>query len=191
MADAYAPILAEARAAVAAGTAVDEESLRARIRAVGGGAAAERRALEQLARIAAVRRARARLAEPPSSTAPQRAPRPRPALLRARPTISANMEVRREGGADAAVLAWEPAPGVESWEVRVSERPSSRGDYVVRETRTLPGTATSTEVPLGERPLRLHLLGRGRDGRLVRRAVVSALTRESWGERWQRRASAS
>ncbi|HSL63510.1 MAG TPA: hypothetical protein VK874_02535 [Gaiellaceae bacterium] len=191
MADPYAPILAEARAAAAAGTAVDEEALSARIRALGGGTAAERRALAQLGRIAAVRRARARLAEPPSATAPQRVPRPRPALLRARPTISANMEVRREGGADAAVLAWERAPGVESWEVRVSERPSSRGDYVVRETRTLPGTATSTEVPLGERPLRVHLLGRGRDGRLVRRAVVSALTRESWGERWQRRASAS
>jgi hypothetical protein len=39
--------------------------------------------------------------------------------------------------------------------------------------------------------VRVHLLGRGRDGRLVRRAIISALTREGWDERWQRRASAS
>jgi hypothetical protein len=37
----------------------------------------------------------------------------------------------------------------------------------------------------------VHLLGRGRDGRLLRRAVISALTRGAWGERWERRASAS
>lgn len=193
MPDAYAAILAEARAAVAAGRDPGADALAARIRAAGGSAAARRRALEQLERVVAVHRARARLAqEPAPRPAPQAAgPRARPALLRARPTISANMEVRREGDADAAVLAWDPAPGVAGWEVRLSERPTSRGDYVVRERRTLPGTATRTEVPLGARPLRVHLLGRGRDGRLVRRAVVSALTRESWGERWQRRASAS
>ncbi|HSC92179.1 MAG TPA: hypothetical protein VLB86_11045 [Gaiellaceae bacterium] len=188
--DAYAAIVAEARASVAAGRVPDEAALAGRIRAVGGPEAAERRALQQLERIAAVHRARTALGREPAPPA-RPAPRPRGPLLRPRPTISANMEVRREGDERSPVLAWDPAPGVASWEVRVSERPSGRGDYVVRETRMLPGTATATEVPLGERPLRLHLLGRGRDGRLLRRAVVSALTRESWGERWQRRASAS
>jgi hypothetical protein len=47
------------------------------------------------------------------------------------------------------------------------------------------------EVPLGPKALRVHLLGRGRGGKLVRRAVMSPLTPESWGERWQRRASAA
>jgi hypothetical protein len=47
------------------------------------------------------------------------------------------------------------------------------------------------EVPLGELPLRVHVLGHARDGRLVRRALISALTRDTWGDRWQQRASAS
>jgi hypothetical protein len=62
---------------------------------------------------------------------------------------------------------------------------------VVREERALAGPETSLELVLGETPLRVHLLGRGRDGRLVRRAIISALTRDGWNERWQRRASAS
>jgi hypothetical protein len=37
----------------------------------------------------------------------------------------------------------------------------------------------------------VHVLGRDRGGRLVRRAIVSGLTRESWADRWERRASAS
>jgi hypothetical protein len=37
----------------------------------------------------------------------------------------------------------------------------------------------------------MHLLGRANDGRLVRRAIVSALTVDNWNDRWQRRASAS
>jgi hypothetical protein len=47
------------------------------------------------------------------------------------------------------------------------------------------------ELALGVLPLRVHVLGRGRDGWLIRRAVVSGLTRESWDDRWQQRASAS
>ena len=66
-----------------------------------------------------------------------------------------------------------------------------RGDYVVREERTLPAAETTFEVELGDTPSRVHLLGRARDGRLVRRAIISALTAEGWDERWQRRASAS
>jgi hypothetical protein len=75
--------------------------------------------------------------------------------------------------------------------VRISERPDVRSDYAVRETRTLAGNVTRMELPLGELPLRVHILGRTRDGRLLRRAVISGLTREGWRDRWQRRASAS
>ena len=101
------------------------------------------------------------------------------------------MDVRRERRSDGFVLEWATEPKVVAWEVRVSERPDVRGDYTVREERSLPGDATSLELPLGDSPLRVHLLGRDRGGRLVRRAIVSALTRDGWGERWERRASAS
>jgi hypothetical protein len=98
------------------------------------------------------------------------------------------MEVRRDG---EAALVWDAVTAVAGWEVRISERPDARSDYVVRETLTLASAATRVELPLGETPLRVHVLGRSRDGRLLRRAVISGLTRASWGERWQRRASAS
>jgi hypothetical protein len=101
------------------------------------------------------------------------------------------MEVRRARSADGVVLSWDAAPAVTSWEVRFSERADARSEYVVRETLTLPGTATSVELALGELPRRMHLLGRANDGRLVRRAIVSALTQDNWDDRWQRRASAS
>jgi len=61
----------------------------------------------------------------------------------------------------------------------------------VRDTLSVPAAETTLELPLGDRSLRVHLLGRSRDGRLLRRAVISGLTREGWDERWQRRASAS
>ena len=98
------------------------------------------------------------------------------------------MDVRRDG---ETRLAWRAEPNVTAWELRISERPDPRGDYVVRESGELPGDATSIDVPLGATPLRVHLLGRDRGGRLVRRTIVSGLTRETWGDRWQRRASAS
>ena len=198
----HTTIIREARAHVAAGRDPNAEALAARIRAAArrerdAGDAdpaeidrAERRALKQLERIAAVQRARAALSREPAP-APQAAPRPRRTALKTRATITGNMEVRREGAGDAVVLRWDAAPAVASWEVRVSERPGARPEYVVRETRELPGDATEAELQLGERPLRVHLLGRGRDGRLVRRAIVSALTRENWRDRWERRASAS
>ena len=101
------------------------------------------------------------------------------------------MEVRRARGDGVIVLSWDAAPGVTGWEVRFSERADARSEYVVRETVTLPGTATSVELTLGVLPRRVHLLGRSNDGRLVRRAIVSALTQDNWDDRWQRRASAS
>jgi hypothetical protein len=175
-------ILQEARTAVAAGRPPDESVLRARLQAEGGDA----QSLERLERVLSVHRARA-LVEP--AVAPAPAPRaPVRAALRTKPTISANMEIRREPG---FAVAWDAVSSVAAWEVRISERPDVRADYVVRESLQLEPGVTRVELPLAEQPLRVHVLGRGRDGRLVRRAVVSGLTRDGWNERWQRRASAS
>ena len=197
----YAAIVDEARSAVATGRAPDTRALEARVRAVrdsvGEGASAarvdraERATLEQLARVLAVHRARALVAREPAQPAAPPAPRRPRAVLRSRPTISGNMDVRRGGSGDERSLAWDAVPAVASWEVRISERPDPRADYVVQETLTLPAATTSIGLPLGDVPLRVHVLGRSRDGRLVRRALISALTRETWSDRWQRRASAS
>jgi hypothetical protein len=173
------PIIDEARALVAAGKSPDWKELRDRIRALGGD---QRDALRRLERVGAVHRARAALPAAPV------APAPRTPLFKGRATITGNMDVRRDG---AAKLAWRAEPKVTAWEIRISERPDPRGDYEVRESGELPGDATSVEVPIGEAPLRVHLLGRDRGGRLVRRAILSGITRETWGDRWQRRASAS
>jgi len=174
-------ILQEARTTVAAGRRPDESVLRARLQAEGGDA----QALERLERVLSVHRARA-LVDPP---VPTPAPRvPVRAALRTKPTISANMELRREAG---FAVAWDAVPSVTAWEVRISERPDVRADYVVRESLQLEPGVTRVELPLGDQPVRVHVLGRARDGRLVRRAVVSGLTRDGWGDRWQRRASAS
>jgi len=179
-------VLAEARAAVAAGRAPDERALRARL---GGDA----EALARLERVLAVHRARGRVERPVPGTGPGPSEtRPVPGtgtrLRRTRPTVNANMDVRRRG-LDA--LEWDAVAAVAGWEVRVSERPDVRTDYEVLETRTLPADVTRIELPLGELPLRVHILGRTRDGRLLRRAVISGLTRDGWNDRWQRRASAS
>jgi hypothetical protein len=188
--DDLAAILDAARAEIAAGRDPDEQALAARIRDAGGGA----KALEQLQRVLTVQRARARLAAPPTpppaAPAAPRRPRAR-AAFRAQPTITGNMEVRRARTDGGIVLSWDTAPAVTSWEARFSERADARSEYAVRETLTLPATATSVELTLGELPQRVHLLGRAGDGRLVRRAIVSALTQDNWDDRWQRRASAS
>ena len=172
-------IIDEARALVAEGKSPDWKALRDRIRALGGD---QREALRRLERVGAVHRARA--ATPPAPSAPA----PPAPLLKSRATITGNMDVRRDGETS---LAWRAEPKVTAWELRISERPDPRGDYEVRESGELPGEATSVELPIGDVPLRIHLLGRDRGGRLVRRTIVSGLTRETWGDRWQRRASAS
>jgi hypothetical protein len=173
-------VLADARAAVAAGREPDAGALRARL----GG---DREALARLERVLAVGRARGRVAAAAPSEPPP-GPGIGAVLRRTRPTINANMDVRRDG---AAGLAWNAVPAVVGWEVRISERPDVRSDYGVRETRELAAAETRIELPLGKLPLRVHILGRTRDGRLLRRAVISGLTREGWSDRWQRRASAS
>jgi hypothetical protein len=186
MADAYAAIINDARAAIADGQEPDGKALEERIRKVDGNKVAEKRALQQLERVLSIHRARGALAR--KTAQPAVAPVRR---LRAQPTITGNMEVRRDKRDESFVLSWDTAAGIAQWEVRISERPDARGDYAVLETSTRAAAETSVELPLRDLPMRVHLLGRSRDGRLIRRAVISGLTRESWSERWQRRASAS
>jgi hypothetical protein len=186
-------IVAEARAQVAAGRAPDLEALAARLRGVATDDAGRRRALAQLERVAAVHRARTLVERPAGPPAPKPASAPLPgrslrAALRTKPTIVGNLEVRRE---DGFALAWDAVPAVAAWEVRFSERADARSDYRELEALDLPAQTTRVEVPLGDRLFRVNVIGRSRDGRPVRRALVSALTRETWADRWQRRATAS
>jgi hypothetical protein len=187
--DEHAKIIDEARRRVARGETLDAAAFERRIRAVEGSSTDE--ALRQLARIASVQRARARLARPPQAEErlPARAAA-RP-LFKTKPTVTGNMDVQRDRAAAGFLLTWRAEPKVTAWDVRFSERPDARGDYVVREELTLAGEATAVELPLGDVPFRVHLLGRDRGGRLIRRAIVAALTRETWHDRWERRASAS
>ncbi len=173
-------ILREARETVAGGNEPDWKALRDRIRAAAGDDRSRREALARLERIGAVHRARR------SRPAPSAPPR-RPASLRTRPTLTGDLDVRRERAGNALVLAWGAELGVARWEVRIAER--AGGAYVAVESRELPGDATSLELPLSDAPLRVHLLGRAHGGRLVRRAIASGLARDSWDERWQRRPS--
>ncbi len=181
-------ILGEARSAVAQGRAPDWTELRDRIGSLELEERARREALHKLDRIGAVDRAR-RSRRPPAEAA--KPVSTRRLLLRARPTLSGTIDLRRERAGDAYVLAWDADRAVETWELRISEQRDARGGYETVETRTLPGETTSAGLPLGEAMLRVHLLGRGRGGRLVRRAIASGLTPESWGERWTRRPSAA
>jgi hypothetical protein len=180
----YAEILFAARAAVSAGAEPDWPVLAEEIRALAGNA---ERGLEQLELVQAVHRARSVLSRQPARVPVAPTPHHR-AALRTRPTISANMDVRRGEGFS---LVWDAAPRIASWEVRLSERPDPRGDYVVRESLKLLDRGESVEVPVGDPPVRVHLLGRSRDGRLLGRAVISGLTADNWNDRWQRKPSAS
>jgi hypothetical protein len=189
-ADSLASVVAEARAVVAAGGTPDVAALTARIQSLGAGAAGERRALQQLDRVVAVARARARLAReatPPSPPPPMA--RPSRLALQTKPTITGNLDLRR--GAAPFTLVWDARHGVVHWEVRLSERPDARSEYREVEVRELAAAETSVELPLGDNPFRVNVLGRGRDGRLLSRALLSGLTRATWGDRWQRRATAS
>jgi len=185
----HARIIDEARRRVARGEALDEAAVEAQIRAVDGNS--QESALRQLARLASVQRARALVDRAPAPTPASTPPAPRKPLFRTRPTITGNMDVHRGRGPGLFVLEWRAEPKVSSWEARFSERPDARGEYVVREELSLPADATSLQLPLGDKLFRVHLLGRDRGGRLVSRTIVSGLTRDTWAERWERRASAS
>jgi hypothetical protein len=179
-------VVHDARAEVAAGREPDWAELEARIRAAGLDAAATDRALSQLRRVATVARARASLAAPRVAPPPRRRVQPV-----ARPTLTGNLDVGRELRDDAHVLTWPADPTVAAWEVRISERADPRSPYEVRDERQLPGDATSVDLPVDGGVLRVHVLGRSRAGRLVRRAMISGLGRDNWATRFERRASAS
>lgn len=179
-----AAILREARAAVAGGGDPDWKALRDRIRGAAPDDTAQRDGLVQLERIGAVHRARR--AHPP---APAAEPLPRRAALRTRPSLTGDLDVRRERRGDSFELAWPAEQGVERWEVRIAERSGTKSDYVPVDAHELPAATTRLALPLEDVPLRVHVLGRSRAGRLVRRAIASGLTRGSWDERWQRRPS--
>jgi hypothetical protein len=184
----WSAVIAETRSALAAGESPNRDALAARIRSVAPPDEADG-ALVQLDRVLAVGRARARLVREPAPPAP--VARPLRSALKTRPTLTANMDVRRRLDGGTHSLAWDAAPAVAEWEVRIAERADARSEYAGGETRTLPGTAVSVELPLSDRALRVHVLGRARNGKLVRRAVISGLSRDNWDERWQKRASAA
>jgi len=174
-------ILREARAAVAGDADPDWKALRERIRGAAPNEASRKQGLAQLERIGAVHRARRSRPEQPTPR-----PAPRPAALRTKPSLTGDLELRR---ADGYQLEWPAEPGVERWEVRIAQRSGAKSDYVALDSHELPGSTTKLALPLGDVPLRVHVLGRSRNGRLVRRAIASGLTQGSWAERWQRRPS--
>jgi hypothetical protein len=163
-------VLAEARSEIAAGRYPDVAALRSRL-------AGDEEALNRLDGVLAVHRARTRIARPVSDTKVSDT-----VSLRTRPTMQADMDVRRSGD---STLEWDAVPSVARWEVRISERADVRSDYSLQDTLELE--ATSVDLTLGDRPLRVNILGRSRNGRLVRRALISGLSRDNWADRWQRR----
>lgn len=171
-------ILDEARAQIARGAEPDVAALEERVRAV------DPRALGQLRRLLSVHRAKRSLAQPAATAA--RAPR---VAYRAKPTISANMNVRARAAGDAVALEWPAAAGVRAWEARVGERRDARSPYVDRETLALD--APRLELQLTDLPQRVSITGRNAAGRIVQRALVSGLTSANWSQKWQQRASAS
>jgi hypothetical protein len=153
-------VLAEARAEIAAGRFPDVIELRARL-------AGDADALARLDSVMAVHRARARLAQQVSDTKVSDTRSP----LRTRVFVSGDLTIRR---GDGHVIEWNADPAVQAWELRIGD-----------ERRELQ--ETRSDLPLTSRPVRVNVVGRSRTGKVVRRAVLSGLTRENWNDRWQRR----
>jgi len=171
-------ILDEARAQIARGVEPDVAALEERVRAVDPGA------LGQLRRLLAVHRAKRSLAQPVTPTR-----RPTRVAYRAKPTVSANMNVRASAAGDGIALEWPSAAGVRVWEARIGERRDARSPYVDRETIVLD--TPRLELSLTELPQRVSITGRNATGRIIQRALVSGLTSANWSQKWQQRASAS
>ena len=101
------------------------------------------------------------------------------------------MAVRKRPIGGGVELSWDTAPSVTEWTIRVSVRPDPRQDYVEGEIVTLAPTTAAFDVALDELPRRIQLYGLARDGRIVRRAIISALTSGNSGAQWKRQATAS
>lgn len=130
----------------------------------------------------------------PASRPERPLPPPRPIrrlTLQPSATIVGNMAVRKKPAGDRVELSWDAAPNVKEWTIRVSVRPDPRQDYAEGELVTLPPTTARFDVALDELPRRIQLYGLARDGRIVRRAIISALTSENSGAQWKRQATAS
>ncbi|MCY7303076.1 MAG: hypothetical protein LH654_08595 [Thermoleophilia bacterium] len=106
-------------------------------------------------------------------------------------TIVGNMAVRKKPAGDGVELSWDTGPNITAWTIRVSVRPDPRQDYVEGELVTLAPATGRFDVALDELPRRIQLYGLARDGRIVRRAIVSALTSGNSGAQWKRQATAS
>ncbi|MEI7759450.1 MAG: hypothetical protein WCJ67_01635 [Thermoleophilia bacterium] len=132
-------------------------------------------------------------AAPPSAAPAPAPPSSRPVrrlMLQPSATVVANMTVRKTPGGPGVELLWETAPNVTAWTIRVSVRPDPRQDYTEGEIVTLPAATTSYEVSLDDLPRRIAIYGLARDGRIVRRAVISALTIGNSSAQWKHQATA-
>ena len=119
-------------------------------------------------------------------------PRPmRRLALQPSATIVGNMAVRKRLVDDGVELSWDTASNVTEWTIRVSVRPDPRQDYVEGDLLTLAPATVRIDVALDELPRRIQLYGLARDGRIVRRAIISALTSGNSGAQWKRQATAS
>lgn len=139
-------------------------------------------------------RLRAILASAPAGAPPPAEPPTRPVrrlVLQPSATIVGNMAVRKKQTENGLELSFDAAANVAEWRLRVSVRPDPRQEYVEGEAVTLPSGSTSWEVELDEHPRRIQLYGHARDGRIVRRAVISALTSGNSNAQWKRQATAS
>ena len=128
-------------------------------------------------------------ASPPTTTQPARPIRR--LAIQPSATIVGNMAVRKKAVGDVVELSWDRAPNVTEWTIRVSVRPDPRQDYVEGELLTLAPSTVRFDVELDELPRRIQVYGLARDGRIVRRAVVSALTSGNSSAQWKRQATAS
>lgn len=129
----------------------------------------------------------------PPAAAPAGAPgRPvRRLALEPSATIVGTMAVRKKQVASGLELSWDAAANVSEWRVRVSVRPDPRQEYVEGEMVSLPSGSTSFAIGLDDDPRRIQLYGHARDGRVVRRATISALTSGNSGAQFKRQATAS
>jgi hypothetical protein len=196
----HAPYLREAQRLVLEGCVPDEDGLAAGI------AAATRRYLELHPWLADPRletavgeadgSTRAALAAivanaspPPPTPAPPERP-PRRLTLQPAATIVGTLAVRKKRVGNGVEIAWSAEPSIRAWKVSVATRPDPRRPYLDGETATLPPAKTAFEVALDDVPRRIQIVGEGRDGRVVRRAVISALTRGNSGAQWKRQSTA-
>jgi hypothetical protein len=139
-------------------------------------------------------RAQAALAAIATSASPPPPAEGRPVrrlALQSSATIVGTMAVRKQQVDGGLELSWDTAPAIVEWRLRLARRPDPRRPYVDDDSETLRAGTTSFVIALDEVPRRVQITGRARDGRVMRRAVISGLTRENGGAQWKRQSTAS